>query len=245
MTASVINNSCSCGKFLEAAYDGVASACDQMGRGVKAVSKDLCDMTNMITHAKAMDAFISVKETFFGMETTASESMFKGSLKHLKGWNSVMTIADSALETASKVSAFVTNATVQRATDLVSGLTGLINKAYDVASFLENQIAVPFFNGISKAYESVHFQALALGSCARAAIAGERLVSYTFQTDLFEKGAVGTDAAVKNGLKLGESLAALSLAGSILTGAGSKAIVASSAIGAACKLSEYYWSNIL
>jgi|GEM_PF-4537847 len=207
------------------------------GKVQEVLVNGLSDMEVMIKHAKVMDAFIGVQKEFFSVEPGVTEGAFQASLKQFKGWNALMTISRSVKETAEKVASFFKERTYRLAIDSIGMLAGIVSKAYDVASFLENQIAVPAMKGVSDAWKNTSFQALLVGSFARGTLAGEKVLSSI-------RGEAGFNDGVKNTLKVLDSVGGATLSAAILTGQSAQLTAVASAVSAASKLSEYYWSNV-
>ncbi len=221
-------------------FNIVSNASSQAGRAFSVLNEDVKDLETVIMLGKVGDVVITAKETLGFGKATSSEKAFQGVLGTLDGWNALKTFPDAILETKEKVSEFFMKKTCSIAMDCVSAVTGLFNAACDVIGFLENQLAIPFFKGISDMVEVSNFRALAVGATARASIAAERVFSY-----VSGKGDVSHKDLVNNALDLTKNMGDLGLAVTILTGASKTALVGASSVSAACKLAKYGFSKIV
>lgn len=212
----------------------------QAGKVFSVLNKDVQDLETAIMLGKVGDVVITAKETLGFGKATSSEKAYQGVVGTLDGWNALKTFPDAVLETKEKVSDFFIKKTYAIAMDCVSAVTGLFNATCDVVGFLENQLALPFFKGVSDILETSNFQALAAGATARASIAAERVFSY-----LSGKGGVSDKDMVNNVLDLTKNMGDLGLAVSMLTGANKVALVGASSISAASKLAKYGFSKIV
>lgn len=192
----------------------------------------------LIKHGKVIDAFNSVSDVFFSTKMPYADS-FKESFKTLKGYNALATLPQQAIVTARNVYYFVTRATFNNMKFCIGSVAGLINKAYDAASFLEKEIAVPFFKGVSEKWKATHFQAIGVGAALRFMNAApEAIISlrdkHLLDSLTYHSGPI---------FQTIESLSSVVFAGSILMGAGAQITTAASAIGAFTKGAEYYWTG--
>ena len=212
----------------------------QAGRAFSVMSKDITDLDTAIMFAKAGDVFLAAKETLGFGNLTSSGEAYRGAVGYLEGWNALMTFPDAIKQTIEKVSEFFINQTYYMAIDCVGTITGLFNAACETASFLENQMSVPCFKGISDMTEKSNFQALALGATARMAIAAERVFSY-----VSGKGDAGYRDGVENGLDVAKNFGDLVLAVTMVTSGSKPVLVGASALSAASKVAKYSFSKMV
>lgn len=232
--------------------DNAQTACHQvakvLGKAFCVLMNDMSNTNTLIMECKLLEAASGVADVFFSVQTNALDG-FKGALKTLKGWNALGTLPTTVKQTVRAVNSCMQERIFPRFVgafvDCIGRASVIVNKTYDVASFLENQIAVPFFKGVSAAYKSTHFQALGIGSMARLVSSSERLISYSVGGDLFGQGQVSGYGAVNYGFKTVESVSSVVFAGSMLMGGGAQLTTAASAVGAFSKGVEYVWTNIL
>lgn len=193
----------------------------------------------LIKHGKVIEAFNSISDVFFSTKMPYADT-FKELFKTLKGCNALATLPQQAITTARNVYCFVTSLTLNNMKFCIGSAAGLINKAYDAASFLEKEIAVPFFKGVSEKWKATHFQAVGVGAAIRfmnAAPAAMYSLSHESLRDSLGSYRSGPI------FQTIESLSSMVFAGSILTGAGAQIATAASAIGAFTKGAEYYWTG--
>ena len=191
------------------------------------ISKGLCEMDTLIKHGKLVEAFCSVSDVFFSAKMPFEDN-FKGALKTLKGWNALGGLPKQIMATTTKIYQLVAEKSFNAFMACTAAVAGSINKTYDAASFLEKQIGIPFFAGISDSYKTTHFQAVGVGAAVRFTNAAPSVV---------HNPAARFQAV--------ESLAGMVFAGSILAGGGAQLTTAASAVGAVTKGIEYIWKNIL
>ncbi len=212
----------------------------QAGRAFAVVSKDITDLDTAIMFAKAGDVFLAAKETLGFGKVTSSGEAYQGAVGYLEGWNALMTFPDTIKQTIEKVSEFFLNQTYYMAIDCVGAVTGLFNAACETAGFLENQLDIPCFKGISDMTEKSNFQALALGATARMAIAAERVFGY-----ISGKGDVSYKDGVENGLDVAKNFGDLILAVTMVTSGSKPMLVGASALSAASKVAKYSFSKTI
>lgn len=234
--------------FCENAQFVCCRTTEVLGRAFVVLMNDMSNTNVLIMQCKVLEAAAGVADVFFSVKTTALDG-FKGAFKTLKGWNALGTLPTTVKETVRAINGCIQERIFPRFigafVDCIGRSSVVVNKTYDVASFLENQIAIPFFKGVSAAYKSTHFQALGIGSMARLVSSSERLISYSVGGDLFGQGQVSGYGAVNYGFKTVESVSSVVFAGSMLMGGGAQLTTAASAVGAFSKGVEYVWTNIL
>lgn len=201
-----------------------------LGRAYEVIPSDLCQMDKLIMYAKVVEAVNSVADVFFSTKIPFADN-FKGALRTLKGWNALGGLPQQIKDTIDKMHGFL-RAPGCFFRESIGAVTGLINKAYDAASFLENQIAIPFFKGVSEQYKSTHFSALGVGALNRLI----QLIQLQSYSGL--QISPCTFAIVEN-------LSSVVLASSMLMGGGSQVTAAASALGAFAKGAGYCWVKIL
>ncbi len=234
--------------YFSVVYEGICNTPAYLyAQGEKAAgvfTKDLADMEKMTTHAKIIDAYFSVQSTFFSVENKHAEG-FKGALKTLKGWIALGTLPKQIKETQEKVEVCFKYFYGALILDAVAAIGTLVNKSYDAANFLEKQLGLSYFAGVTDRFASTHFGFLGLASSARLLTAGEKVVSYFIDSHVFSCSRPDFDGCVKNGLKVVENLSTVVFASAMIYGGSNQLKTATSAISAFAKGAEYYWSNVL
>lgn len=200
---------------------------DQTVRVADRVSKDLCEMNILIMGGKVAEAFSSVADVFFSAKMPCDDN-FRGALKTLKGWSSLGSLPRQVMVTAQEVYYLFKVQTFNALMSCVSKGAAVINKAYDAASFLEKQIAIPFFAGVTDLYKKTNFQAVGVGAAIRF-ISAVPLMGYSSSATL---------QAV-------ESAASMVFSGTMLMGGSAQLATAASATGAFAKGLDYFWTRIL
>lgn len=212
----------------------------QASNSFNVLSQDLKDLDTAITFAKAGDVFISAKAAFgFGQVPSCAES-YQSAVGYLEGWNALMTFPDAIKETIKKVSELFVKHTCYAAIDCISMVTGCFNATCETVGFLENQLAIPCFNGISDVVKTSNFQALAVGAAARVAVASERVFSFAVGSK-----DVGYGEGVENGLAIAKNLGDFVFAVTILTTNSPLVMAGASSLSAASKVAMYGWSKFV
>ncbi|MES2199196.1 MAG: hypothetical protein V4489_03400 [Chlamydiota bacterium] len=212
----------------------------QAGRVFAVLNEDVKDLETAIMLGKVGDVLIKAKETLGFGKTSSSEQSYQGVLGTLDGWNALKTFPDTIIETKAKVSEFFMKQTYSIAMDCVSAVTGLFNAACEVVGFLEAQLAVPCFKGISDVLETSNFQALAAGATARTLTAGERVFSY-----VSSKGNISYKDGVGSGLDVVKNLGDLAFAVTMLTTGSQSMLLGASALSTASKVTKYAFSKFV
>jgi hypothetical protein len=207
----------------------VTSAFDRTGRNIVSLTKDLADTKTLIAHLKSFDIIVSIGATFYGRAATSVEESIRGSLK---GWNAIGTMSEDIQKLSENVTACLKETTFRAIAECASLTSGVINKTYDIVSFLENQITVPVLKGMSDRYKDVHMQALGVGSAVRAFFAGEKVVAYL-------QGKGDWKDGWKSICDLTGTIGSFALSVASLGGFGSRCILASSALSTLSQSVKY------
>ncbi len=200
-------------------YDRTAKVADRL-------SRDLCEMNTLIMGGKIVEAFSSIADVFFSVKMPCDDN-FRGAVKTLKGWSALGSLPRQVMMTAQGVYNLAMDLTFNALMGCVSNGAAVINKAYDAASFLEKQIAIPFFAGVTDLYRKTNFQAVGVGATIRFVSALPRVEYSSFAR-----------------LQAVESAASMVLAGTMLAGGSSQLATAASATGAFAKGLGYFSSRI-
>jgi hypothetical protein len=214
------------------------SSCSEAGRVFTVLSEDVAEIETAIMFGKVLDVFISAKETLgFGV-ASSTDKAYQSALGCLDAWNAVMTFPGAIKASVEKVSEFFIKQTYLLAADCVGTLTGTFNAACDVVGFIENQLEVACFKGISDSLETSNFQALAVGATARTAIAAEKLFASVSAKKDYRGG-------IEGGLDVVKNLGDLTLAVAMLADGGKSVAVVASALSTASKVAQYSYSKLI
>ncbi|MES2199194.1 MAG: hypothetical protein V4489_03390 [Chlamydiota bacterium] len=205
----------------------------------RAVGSVFTDSNALILNAKVVEAFNSASDVFFSTKMPYSDS-FKEALKTFKGANALATLPQQIGSIVKSVSWFIERQSFGALTGCIAVAAGTINKVYDAASFLDREVAVPFFKGVTELYKTVHFQAVAVGASVRFIVAAPRVADFCLSGELLKTLQEGRyDSSYI--FQAVESVATMVFAGSILMGGGAQLTTAASAVGAFTKGVEFYW----